>query len=454
MNNIRIRKIPGYSAHQVFLAGQVPIKDIFDEKGIPYKKAGKGYKLVEHQSVNFHDNVWMRFSVRIGGNALDLMIKYFEETPEVAMKYLLKHCVNIEINEPALSVLHKPEHADTLKDVYQYLVNERFINQNILSRFIQDGLIYEEAVYRSIVFVGKDVSGTPRHYAVHESSVEKKKARITLGGSDSRYSFNYLGNGDKLYAFEAPIDLLSFLSLRPIGWEYHSYVALCGLSSNAIVQICKENSNIKEVVLCLDRDKAGYQAIEEIQSTLYEEGIYSSIDQSKNKDWNEDLKELNCVPFIPGYIDENKELEAKYMKLIAADYSRSKKCKTFRDVLQGYADFQSHQGRSSLENARKLLITMAADCMKNIEQQTRQLGSKQDIVEIIKYVECVAVIPIKSDDHKELAAYLRYEIFDLKNTFFGSEYHTEEDKKRMIEDYKRCIKKCIKVLVVLEGVES
>ena len=450
MKNSKIRNIPGYSAHQVFLAGQVPIKKIFDDKGMSYKKAGKGYKLVNHESLNFHDNVWMRFSVQIGGNALDLMTKYFEETPEGSMKYLLKHCVNIDINEPTLSALHEPEHADTYKEVYEYLVNERFINKDILSKFIQGGLIYEEAVYRSIVFVGKDVSGTPRHYAIHESSIEKKRARITLGGSDSRYSFNYLGNGNKLYAFEAPIDLLSFLSLRPMGWEYHSYVALCGLSSNAIIQICKENPNVKEVVLCLDRDEAGYQAIQEIQSRLYEEGIYSSIEQSINKDWNEDLKELNCVPFIPGYIDENKGLEAKYMKQIVAEYSSSKKRKTFRDVLQGYADFQNQPGRSSLENARKLLITMAADCVKNIEQQTRQLGSKQDIAEIIKYVECVAVTPIKSNDQKELAAYLRYEIFDLKNTFFGNEYHTETDKKRMIEDYKRCVKKCIKVLISLE----
>lgn len=450
MNNIKIRTIPGYNAHQVFLAGQVPIKTIFDDMGMPYKKAGKGYKLVKHKSLNFHDNLWMRFSVQIGGNALDLMTKYFEEPPEAAMKYLLKHCKNTKNDSVIYSELHKPEHADTYKEVYQYLVNERFINKDILSRFIQGGLIYEEAVYESIVFVGKDVAGTPRHYAVHESSIEKKKVRITLSGSDSRYSFNYLGNGDKLYAFEAPIDLLSFLTLRPIGWEYHSYVALCGLSPNAIIQITKENPNIKEVVLCLDRDDAGYQALEDIQAKLYEDGIYSSISQSKNKDWNEDLKELNNVPYIPGLIDENKELEKRYLDQIIMEYGKTKKCKTFRDVIQGFADFQGQPGKTSISNAKRLLVQIASDCIKNIEQQIKQLGTRQDIKQVINKIECAAVVPLKSNEHKDITMYLRYEVFDLKNTFFGNEFHTEDDKKRMIEDYKRLVKKCINALIAFE----
>ena len=62
-----------------------------------------------------------------------------------------------------------------------------------------------------------------------------------------------LKTSDRLYVFEAPVDLLSFLSLYPEGWQEHSYVALCGTSKHAMLWMLERDHNLQQVVLCLDR---------------------------------------------------------------------------------------------------------------------------------------------------------------------------------------------------------
>ena len=60
--------------------------------------------------------------------------------------------------------------------------------------------------------------------------------------------------------FEAPIDLLSFLTLYPQDWQKHSYVALCGTSEHAMLWMLEQNPQIRKVALCLDHDEAGIEA--------------------------------------------------------------------------------------------------------------------------------------------------------------------------------------------------
>lgn len=50
-----------------------------------------------------------------------------------------------------------------------------------------------------------------------------KSYRGNIEGSDPRCSFHWVGTSDRLYVFEAPIDLLAFLTLYPDGWQQHSY---------------------------------------------------------------------------------------------------------------------------------------------------------------------------------------------------------------------------------------
>lgn len=61
------------------------------------------------------------------------------------------------------------------------------------------------------------------------------------------------------------------------------------------MQTLADVPNIKRVVLCLDNDQAGIQARERIKKHLEERGNVFSL-FSHQKDWNEDLQQMNKPP--------------------------------------------------------------------------------------------------------------------------------------------------------------
>ena len=114
--------------------------------------------------------------------------------------------------------------------------------------------------------------------------------RGNIEGSDPKHSFHYLGGDDTLYVFEAPIDLLSYISLFPEGWQAHNYVACCGTSSIPVLEMLRQLSQLQQVYLCMDNDAAGHAASERMGKLLEERGISAERLVPQQKDWNDDLK--------------------------------------------------------------------------------------------------------------------------------------------------------------------
>ena len=141
------------------------------------------------------------------------------------------------------------------------------------------------------MFVGFDERGVARHAHKRGLYTQGKSYRGNIEGSDPRCSFHWVGTSDRLYVFEAPIDLLAFLTLYPDGWQQHSYVALCGTAEHAMLWMLEKNPNLRKTILCLDHDAAGIEAVGRLSDVLREHG-YSQIAplQSEYKDWDEDLK--------------------------------------------------------------------------------------------------------------------------------------------------------------------
>lgn len=102
------------------------------------------------------------------------------------------------------------------------------------------------------------------------------------------YSFHYVGTDRSLYVFEAPIDMLSFITLYPENWQRHSYVACCGTSIQPVLQMLEQVPQLDTVLLCLDNDEAGHQASRRMQNQLE---VRYSVERliPENKDWNDDL---------------------------------------------------------------------------------------------------------------------------------------------------------------------
>ena len=121
---------------------------------------------------------------------------------------------------------------------------------------------------------------------------------------DPRYSFHWTGTDNTLYLFEAPIDMLSFISLHKENWRSHSYAAACCVGDQVLFQMLKANPNIDTVCLCMDNDTAGQAANKRISDKLFIQGIKHEILVPEFKDWNEDL-----------LCDEQEETECQTLQL-------------------------------------------------------------------------------------------------------------------------------------------
>lgn len=88
--------------------------------------------------------------------------------------------------------------------------------------------------------------------------------------------------------FEAPIDMLSYITLHPEDWQSHSYVACCGTSIQPVLKLLERQPQINTVLLCLDNDEAGHLASRRMEEQLAERYTVERLIPT-HKDWNDDL---------------------------------------------------------------------------------------------------------------------------------------------------------------------
>lgn len=165
------------------------------------------------------------------------------------------------------------------------------------------------------MFVGLDENGTPKQASVRSTLSFGKTFRITVAGSDTNYSFSHFGNDEKLFVFEAPIDMLSFITLCQKDWKNHSYIAMNGVYESAVLKALENHSDLQAVYLCTDNDEGGIDAAERLRDILHEHG-YTDIFRiaPQQKDWNECLKQRYGVEYLPAVSHERKEL---YLQSVA-----------------------------------------------------------------------------------------------------------------------------------------
>ena len=100
---------------------------------------------------------------------------------------------------------------------------------------------FSHAAHHNAVFVGRDEDGIPR-YA--HSKGTAGNFRLDVKGSDKAFNFCYRGGGDRLFVFEAPVDLLSFHCLFKKAWQKQSYLSLGGVGEKALLCFLSDRPNI------------------------------------------------------------------------------------------------------------------------------------------------------------------------------------------------------------------
>lgn len=330
-----------------------PISQLAEEYGMTLvKKRGRRPILstVEHDSIVIYedDNTYHRYSNGNGGDAVAFMMEFSGIDESDLNKHdQVNECIRIleqrlKIN-PELAIQQvrykrekpkfvMPEKADTDRKVRDYLCRTRGIEERIVDKWIDEGLLFQEAGrYGNCVFVSRDENGNPV-YGVKRSADPVRKFVVDVEGSDysqgffikgkldyyTKVSDNFASEHSSLFVTEAVIDLMSLQSLylRRRDYELRQQGKLdCDsddyenrfLNSNwyslngcrkydGLLNTIASHKGIKDIFLALDNDEAGRNASkaikEEIQKRFPDRKIDVSIrvPPTEGRDWNDELK--------------------------------------------------------------------------------------------------------------------------------------------------------------------
>ena len=289
-----------YTREQIQRADDTDLYVFLSGRGEQFKRCGKEYRWLRHDSVMINKSEWYRFSQNKGGHAIDFMKEFYGLSFAEAVKELLGEEGAGETNRRTakedagrqkvcpipLPGLELPERNESCEIARKYLIEQRKLSEWLIDQMIAKGDIYESKNYHNVVFVGRDKEQNPRYAAMR--GTDEKRYRGEAKGSEKIYGFGHIGTNEKLFVFESPIDLLSYITAVPEEWEKHSYISLGGLSEKAMKRMYTEYPHIHSIYLCLDNDEPGNERCRQFVSMIPEELCVFRLEPAK-KDWNECL---------------------------------------------------------------------------------------------------------------------------------------------------------------------
>ncbi|WP_166083420.1 toprim domain-containing protein [Erysipelothrix anatis] len=435
------------SIQDKYTANTIPIKTLLEKLGESLKQVGKTTRWQRHLSVSMKDNLWYQHSQKRGGLPIDFLIIFFNYSEYEAIDFILNNLDDAvtQTSELPPDSLYRPPQNYNHHAVSIYLKHFRFIDENVINDIIKQGVLYEERNYKNCIFVGQSPGGSIKHIHRHSTHLSNELYKGNTLGSDSRYSFNIPGTSESLYVFEAPIDLLSFITLNPEHWKEHSYLALCGLSSQSLHQYLSGHEHIVKVYLCLDNDIHGFKAtasiIEELQlHTHYE----IQCIRPRFKDFNEDLKFIHGHPVIDGIYDTLKKSISIATKFIAEAYSSSKD-KSLKDLMNQFSSFYYTYNSPILkkqEQAYQSLLDCAGYALLLARQQYRHLELSYSLGELLELIQVNDTVMHHIDTNADVSQFTK-ELNIIKNIFLTKTFHTVDDKHQLIQSLMSLAKLCI-----------
>ena len=272
-----------YTQEQIDRANQADLVSFLQSQGEQLTRAGQEYRWKRHDSLTVRGNKWYRHSQSKGGAPIDFVMEFYGKSFTEAVELLTGEKGAAPQDSPQFRL---PPRSPDNRTARNYLTAARRIDEDVTGFFFASGDIYEDAAHHNAVFVGRDEDGIPR-YA--HSKGTAGNFRLDVKGSDKAFNFCYRGEGERLFVFEAPVDLLSFLCLFKKEWQKQSYLSLGGVGEKALLRFLSDRPNIKTVFLCLDSDEAGNDACSRLVK-LMPEGYTVHRLIPLFKDWNEVLQ--------------------------------------------------------------------------------------------------------------------------------------------------------------------
>ena len=218
------------------IARETDLPELLSHLGYQVKRVGRFHTTAEMDSLRIKDRrTWFRYSQNTGGDAITFLQQFCGKSFPEAVEYLLTFhgkARDAPAPEPkpispkqALSL--PPRNADDRR-VFAYL-RKRGIAAQVIRQFLNAGLLYEDAVHHNCVFVGRDESGQAKYAGLRGTyDLDSPGFKGDAPGSDKNTAFSlpHDPRSDLVLVFEAPIDLMSYLTLHR---DMVNAVALCGL---------------------------------------------------------------------------------------------------------------------------------------------------------------------------------------------------------------------------------
>lgn len=365
------KKIAYFTQKQIEQANSVDLVSMLKEQGETLIKDGHEYRWGRDHSVTIRGNMWFQHNGRYGGCAIDFLKEFHGMNFVEAVQELLNGCKQGTLkftaqekaaDEPVPFCL--PERNANMRRLFAYLVKSRCIQTAVITEFIREGLMYED-ICHNIIFCAKNEEGIIVNAQKKSTYSYGQSYRGTIAGSDMKYSFCHIGTDDTLYVFEAPIDMLAYITLHQEDWKQHSYIALGGGNEHPLLHLLDASNHFNTINLAMDHDIGGIEIAERLRDILAGRNVHVLRILPVYKDFDEDLKKINGLEAKP-CVDHPGQA---YLNSLKTDilYEHG----SFKDVMESYAQvmYADHNAESYEEGLKKMI----GYCLGNMDTTIEQI---------------------------------------------------------------------------------
>lgn len=302
----------------------IPITDLAKRMGYTLVRKGHYYSLKEHDSViiDTQKNCFWRNSRFVhglkggSGSSIDFFMEFAKEKNckyamrQLAQMYGIEGDKSPKMTYQKLESIKAKSKMGNQKETGQVLLPtpnynndevlhyllKRGISQSVIKYFFIRKMLYEDE-RKNCVFVSPE-----KNFACVRSTGEHRFVK-DCEGSDYNQCLFFKGktNAETLYVAESVIDIMSimtYLQIQEKWYGNYAFLALSGINKihSLFVHLTQEQQ-IREVVLCLDRDKGGEEADQKAIQGMKEMNFKGSWIVQKPpsdgfKDWNDYIKSL------------------------------------------------------------------------------------------------------------------------------------------------------------------
>ena len=267
-----------FSEEQIDKANRIDIVELAKMKGYPVYKKGDELRIKDMGGLvlDKKKNQWFLFAEETGGGPIQFLMQFENMTWKKAVEDLLKEEGEISIVSRASideskrekSSFKLPVANNSYRHVFAYLVKTRLIHPKIVQEFVDAKLLYEDTRH-NCVFVGRDKNDNAKYAALRGTYTTGTPFKGEVSGSNKRYGFSRTGKSNVLFVAEAPIDILSYLSI----YQYRNLedrvkdehlLSLGCTADNALEHYLQDHPEIEQIKLGLDNDAAGNDGCKKI----------------------------------------------------------------------------------------------------------------------------------------------------------------------------------------------